>query len=72
MRKTEPSPFDTETLLEHILVSQVLLLARPLRADDAARGKTAKVDYERKAVQIIRNARAGRTRLWADPQPVPP
>ena len=64
MRKTEPSKFDTKTLLEHILASQVLLLARQLRADDTARGKESKVDYERKAVQIIRNAREAVLFRW--------
>jgi hypothetical protein len=57
MKKTAPAGLDTKSFLEHILVSQVLLLARQLRADDVAPGKTAQVDFERKAVQIIRNAR---------------
>lgn len=64
MKKTEPSTFDTKTLLEYILAAQVLILARQLRAEDTARGKTAKVDYERKAVQIIRNAREGIIFRW--------
>jgi|CXWL01.1.fsa_nt_gi hypothetical protein len=64
MRKTEPPKLDTKTLLEHILASQVLLLARQLRADDTARGKESKVDYERKAVQIIRNAREAVLFRW--------
>jgi hypothetical protein len=64
MKKTQPSTFDIKTLLEHILVSQVLLLARQLRADDTARGKVTKVDYDRKAVQIIRNAREAILFRW--------
>lgn len=64
MKKTVPPTFDTKTLLEHILASQVLLLARQLRADDTARGKEGKVDYERKAVQIIRNAREAILFRW--------
>jgi hypothetical protein len=64
MKKTEPSKYDTKALLEHILAAQVLLLARQLRADDAVRGNTAKVDYERKAVQIIRNAREAIIFRW--------
>ena len=46
------------------LASQVLVLARQLRADDIDRGKTAKVDYESKAVQIIRNAREAIIFRW--------
>jgi hypothetical protein len=64
MKKTEPSKYDTKTLLEHILTAQVLLLARQIRADDAARGKTMKVDYERKAVQLIKNAREAIIFRW--------
>ena len=64
MNKTKPSMFDTKELLEYILASQVLLLARQLKADDAARGKTTKVDYERKAVQIIKNAREAIIFRW--------
>lgn len=36
MKKLEPSTFNTKTLLEYILASQVLLLARQLRVDDTA------------------------------------
>ena len=43
---------------------QVLLLARQLRADDTARGKFGKVDYDRKAVQIIINAREAVLFRW--------
>ncbi len=64
MKKKEPPKYDIKTLLEHILVSQVLLLARQLRAEDAARGKTGHVDYERKAVQIISNAREAIIFRW--------
>jgi hypothetical protein len=64
MKKTEPSTFDTKTLLEHILVSQVLLLSRQLRADDTVRGKVRNVGYDRKAVQIIRNAREAILFRW--------
>lgn len=64
MKKTEPSKYDTKALLEHILTAQVLLLARQLRADDTARGKVGKIDYERKAVQIIKNAREAIIFRW--------
>jgi len=64
MRKTEPSTFSTKALLEHILASQVILLARQLRADDTARGKVGKIDYDRKAVQIIKNAREAIIFRW--------
>jgi len=64
MKKSEPSTFNTKTLLEYILASQVLLLARQFRADDTARGKVGKVDYDRKAVQIIRNAREAVLFRW--------
>jgi len=64
MKKSEPSTFNTNTLLEYILASQVLLLARQFRADDTARGKVGKVDYDRKAVQIIRNAREAVLFRW--------
>ena len=64
MKKRLPTTLDTKTLLEHILTSQVLLLARQLRADDVSHGRTAKADYERKAVQIIRNAREAIIFRW--------
>jgi len=64
MKKTEPSTSDTKTLLEHIFVSQVLLLSRQLRADDTVRRKVRNVDYDRKAVQIIRNAREAILFCW--------
>jgi hypothetical protein len=64
MTRLKASAVDTKTLLEHLLVSNVLLLARQLRADDLARGRTAKLDYERKAVQIIQNAREAIVFRW--------
>lgn len=64
MKKPDIPGMDTKTLLEHILTSQVLLLARQLRIDDSARSKTNKVDYERKAVQLIRNAREAIMFRW--------
>ena len=64
MRKSDIPGLDTKALLEHILTSQGLLLARQLRSDDSAREKTAKVDYERKAVQLIRNAREAIIFRW--------
>jgi hypothetical protein len=64
MKKTEIPKCNIKTLLERILASQVLLLARQLRADDTARGKVGKVDYDRKAVQIIRNAREAILFRW--------
>jgi hypothetical protein len=47
-KKGPPKKYDYKTLLELIITSQVLLLARQLRPDDASKGKEGKVDYERK------------------------
>jgi hypothetical protein len=63
-KTTLPPAYSHKTLLELILTSQVLLLARQLRADDALKGKESKVDYERKAVQIVKNAREAVLFRW--------
>lgn len=53
-----------QNIVEAYLGIAVLLLARQLRPDDTVRGKVGKVDYDRKAVQIIRNAREAILFRW--------
>jgi hypothetical protein len=70
MKTTLPG-YDNKTLAELILTAQVLSLARQLKAEDRAKGKEDKIDYERKAIEIIKSARDGIMFRWNYELPAP-
>ncbi len=47
----------TQAAFEYVFTAQALLLARQLRLEDSLQGKKLSRDYERRAVELIENAR---------------